>query len=399
MDTDIPESGFNLANDTLFEGFICKILKLRSSKIQVSKTDNGKLLKKVDHFINPSGSKDAFNPPKTVISICSDFIDDAESQNFAELCKHVAELSNKSTFFNLFFLSSKDTINFYKKIDVRSIYNNKLFPEQINTQKITEDIDLYCANFKSRKCIEFIINKPFHVDSGKTTLQLPIESNFQLSLVRHDKDDWQQYKVNGKSIQYGKSFPVSTNDILTFSGHVQKQFSETVARFEFPKRNELITCEIIFKKGLPIFISQIFFSFGVLILLFTLTYFFFLVGQIFKKKVDNNENELDVVSFKLKKNEVKRGYIIPCKLDGISIETTLRKKNTVSRAFVQYLLKNKKLKDKSAIIDTPFGDDEIRIGSNVVFNISLPPNKLKENVSFEIVEDGGYSGDVDPSFR
>jgi hypothetical protein len=274
---DVQQKGFNFNNDSEFEKLISTILGLKCSPDQASKTDNEKVIKKINYFINPPGSKDAFNRPKTVISIFSDFINDSKFQDTSRLSKIISEISNKSTFFNLFYLESKHSVNFINKIKVLPFFNKSLYPGQINLQAISDKIDLRCANFRSPYYLEFIINKPFYINSCKICLKTQKGSPINIKLIRQNKDDWQQFRVNSIPVNFEASYPIKNDDYLIFSGHAPDRFSQTIAEFEFPNNKEKILCEIIFEKGLSNFISKLFFSCAVIILFISLLYFFYLI--------------------------------------------------------------------------------------------------------------------------
>src|SRR5207249_1168240 len=98
-----------------------------------------------------------FIRPKTIITILSDFINDARDQDSTKLAKILMEISKKSTFFNLFLLTRNDTLSYANKLKVLPMLEKNLTKEQYNLQKITDNIDLRSAIFKTGKSIEFIV--------------------------------------------------------------------------------------------------------------------------------------------------------------------------------------------------------------------------------------------------
>lgn len=437
----IPEKAKEKSNEEIKEEFkilIDSILGIRPSNLMASETDVENLIKnKINPIVNPNGDRDRFNRAKTVFTIFSDFNNDTPNQDSININKLISGLANKSTYFNLFKIEKIGSKK--NKLDFLTVIENFTYKDQRNTQRLdTAIIDLRCANFKSRMQIVFIVTNPFFVENIENRIVTTKESSVYVKLHDNGLDPWQQFSINEKILPFEvrESIQFSTKKyfLLKYTGHAPEQLSKTTVEFEFPNSKELITSEIIFKKGLSWFISFVFCILILLVVIISLVYNIYFIKHFRWKyyikrgyKVSkttpaipissNDIRDKDDVagsytiqrSFRerhgrLDKDAVSGRYTILCKFGDVECKAVTGNNDTISRSFTKYLFDNKKLSDERNIETTPtfaiVGDKTVEFSVSINNSPKLPRsfNVVEEEflicISKDLLNKLGYDDDI-----
>lgn len=399
--------------DTIING----ILDLKDDRFQADQTRIDRLIAKLIAQKLINGDLDKFKYQKTVVIILSDFFHDEGEQSTlvtnynSKLDSLVTVMANMSVFMNFFKISSSQKQGTVDALEsMYRSFNTKLISEKT----IDDDPEIQFGYVRSKKNITFIIDQPFH-DSTKTVIKLDEERKDSCSSIRLVSDDslnhyGQQLKYLDTILQPFQPRTVPNyqkNVILSFEGHAPEQFSNQNIEFYIDNPGQIVSSEIVFKKGLPPFIAK----FVMIVVLILLTISLFYVGFLFslikidwrflkRKKnpeLNTQESNTPLSSQPTIPTNSTGGPIIeedgPTKLikielNRVGIKAKIGQRNIISQSSAQDFYRNGHINDDNILNHTVADGDTIPVNTEIRFDtlkvtgVSL----IARKVTFTVME-------------
>lgn len=288
------ECEFDLLNRDDFNLAVKSVMDIEYKDIQGSKTDNARLIQKINVFVPPADKWSIYQRPHSVINIFGDFINDTEKESKDELEELIYELTSTSTYFNLYHLPHRNEDA--NKINILKMFKSLKMPGQVNFQNISDELEIKLGSLLGGRSIVFLVD-PSHVSVKSEELFVKANGdhgNVDVTLLKSDSTIQQgvQFNLDSSPLRVNKS--VSTNPFdksfsMFFTGDAVRYRQGCFLNFLVSNKMEDLTFPIVICEKLPTYVGYALCILGVwmsiLLLLYMWIILSFAVGLITGRKV------------------------------------------------------------------------------------------------------------------